>query len=58
MERSGAASGEPAAGSEPTGPAAEERRDGGAAPAQRRNLPPARGNGPTTERCNKLINLN
>ncbi len=50
VERSGAASGEPAAGSGPTGPATEGRRGGGAAPAQRRNLSPARGNGPTTFR--------
>ncbi len=58
MERSEAGSGEPAAGSGPTGPATEGRRDGRAAPAQRRNLSPARGNGPTTEKCYKLINLN
>jgi hypothetical protein len=50
VEHSGAASGEPAAGSGPTGPATKGRRDGGAAPAQRRNLSPARGNGPTTLR--------
>ncbi len=50
VERSGATSGEPAAGSGPTGPATEGRRGGGAAPAQRRNLLPARGNGPTTLR--------
>jgi hypothetical protein len=50
VERSGAASGEPAAGSGPTGPATEGERGGGAAPAQRRNLSPARGNGPTTFR--------
>jgi hypothetical protein len=48
VERSGAASGEPAAGSGPTGPATEGKRGGGAVPAQRRNLSPARGNGPTT----------
>jgi hypothetical protein len=50
VEHSGAASGEPAAGSGPTGPATEGRRGGGAAPAQRRNLSPARGNGLTTLR--------
>jgi hypothetical protein len=47
---SGAASGEPAVGSGPTGPVTEGRRGGGAALAQRRNLSPARGNGPTTFR--------
>ncbi len=51
VEHSGAASGEPAVGSGPTGPATEGRRGGGAAPAaQRRNLSPARGNSPTTFR--------
>ncbi len=48
VERSEAASSEPAAGSGPTGPATEGKRGGGAAPAQRRNLSPARANGPTT----------
>ncbi len=50
VERSGAASGEPAAGSGPTGPATVGKRGGGAASAQRRNLSPARGTGPTTLR--------